>query len=118
MNAENVELSTSPVPTNSNDSSKALPSPTTLTSPSPEKNTMNSNVSPQEDFETAPLRGLLKKPMDEMSLEELRARVVEIRRLRKVPMAFRQKIEEETREKETVKTKRQDVALKGLDDLV
>lgn len=50
----------------------------------------------EEDFETAPLGGLLEKPMDELTLDKLRARVIKIRQLR-TPQVFKAEVEAETK---------------------
>jgi hypothetical protein len=67
-------------------------------SSSPEQNSNPSepNSNPLEDFETAPLRGLIDLPMDAMNLDELRAKVIRIRQLR-TPQVFKSEVEAETR---------------------
>jgi len=100
MNVDPVESLTSPSSINSNNSS-------------------SQSVSPTEDFETAPLRGLLDKPMDEMTNEELRARVMEIRRLRTTPQAFKAEVERSTKQR-TAKAseKKIEKRLEALGDLL
>lgn len=92
MNADNVESSTSQSQNNLGNSSSPLGSSQQTQSLSPEQ-----SLSPSEDFETAPLRGLLEKAMDELTLDELRARVIRIRQLR-TPQVFKAEVEQETRQ--------------------
>jgi hypothetical protein len=92
MNADKEESLTSQSPQSSENSSSPSGS-----SPETPSLLTETNSPPFEDFETAPLRGLLEKAMDEMSLDELRERVMRIRQLR-TPQVFKAEVEAETRQ--------------------
>lgn len=108
MSAENEESLTFQRQPSSENSSNPLASSQETPVLSQEKNLTNfesnplsinesSQVQEEEDFETAPLRGLLERAMDEMSDDQLRERVIRIRQLR-TPQVFKAEVEQESRQ--------------------
>lgn len=75
MNSAPVASLTSPLPNNSSNTSST-------SALSPEMNTNNSVSTTYATSETAPLDGLLEKPLDSYTLEELREHVVALQRKR------------------------------------
>ena len=87
-----MESQTAPNVTNLNDSSPTATS-------SAQKTT--------SDFKTAPLLGLLPKPTEEMTLDELREFVVNVNRLRLSPQTFRAELNAEGNSAAAVRKEKQ-----------
>ena len=108
MNSENEISPMSQAASNSNISSL------NVNSSSP----MNpSSQNSEDDFLTAPLKGLMPKPMQEMTEEELRQFAQEIRQMRQSYQTYKAEIEKHEEARGTTVTKPAKVSLKEFDEL-
>ena len=66
---------------------------------------ITNNTSSTSSFEDAPLLNLLSRPLSEMSIEELRAHVQELREVSSSPVTLKKKIsdEKQTEKKSSIK---------------